>query len=113
MIIAAVEVDWFFQAESVDSLQAFSLDFDLLGVWKVTQRHSTVVQCLTLLFGSELVEVRHGVGLGDFVFRQLVQIRLYKRAILTIDPFGALVCESGGNRRFLLAKGCVVRVELV
>ena len=61
LIITAVEVNWLFQAESVDSLQAFSLDFDLLGVRKVTQRHSTVIQCLTLLFGSELVEVRHGV----------------------------------------------------
>ena len=103
MIITAVEVNWLFQAESVDSLQAFSLDFDLLGVRKVTQRHSTVIQCLTLLFGSELVEVRHGVRLGYLVFRQLVQIRLYKRAILTINPFRALVCESGGNCRFLLA----------
>lgn len=76
LIIAAIKVDWLFQAERVDSFQALALNFDLLGVRKVTQRHPTVIQGLTtlLLFRAELMEVRHGVRLGDFVLRQLVQI---------------------------------------
>ena len=49
LIIAPVQVNRLLQTECVDSLQAFTLDFDLLGVWKVAKGHPTVIQSLTAL----------------------------------------------------------------
>ena len=63
LIVAPVQVDRFLQAKRMNSFQAFTLDFDLLGIREVAQGHPTVIQSVTtlLLFGAQSVEVRHSV----------------------------------------------------
>ena len=60
------------------------------------------------------MEIRHGVGLADFVLRELIEVGLNKRAILTIVALGALVGEPGRHGRLLLRKRvCIVWIQLV
>ena len=60
----------------MNSLKAFPLILDLLRVGEIAQRHAAVVEGLAalLLLGAKLVEVGHGVGLRDLVFRKLIQV---------------------------------------
>ena len=78
LVITAIKINRLLQTERVNPFKAFALILYLLGVRKVAQRHSTVVQGLTtlLLFAAECVEIRHCVGLRDLVLRQLIKIGL-------------------------------------
>lgn len=40
LVITGVEVDWLFQAESVDPLQRLALNLDLFWIRKVAERHA-------------------------------------------------------------------------
>ena len=93
LIITAIEIDGLLQAERVDTLKALTLVLDLLGVRKVAERHTTVIECTGLFARAKLVEIRHGVRLADFVLRELVQVGLDQRAVLTVDALGAVVRE--------------------
>ena len=59
LIVAPIQVDRFLQTKRMNSFQAFTLDFNLLGIREVAQGHPTVIQSVTtlLLFGAQSVEV--------------------------------------------------------
>ena len=104
LIIASIHVYWLLEAEGVDTLQALPLVLYLFWVGVVRQGHSTIIELCTallLLSRPQLMEVGHCVGLRHLVLRKLVQIRLYKRAVLTAVPLRSLVVEPGRHRSFL------------
>ena len=76
LVITSIQINWFLQAECMNSLKAFPLILNLLRVGEIAQRHATVVKRLAtlLLFRAKLVEVGHGVGLRDLVFGKLIQV---------------------------------------
>ena len=59
LIVTPIQVDRLFQTKRMNSFQAFTLDFNLLGIREVAQGHPTVIQSVTtlLLFGAQRVEV--------------------------------------------------------
>ena len=59
LIVAPIQVDRLLQTKRMNSFQAFTLDFNLLGIREVAQGHPTVIQSVTtlLLFGAQRVEV--------------------------------------------------------
>ena len=61
----------------MDPFETLPLILNLFRVWEIRQAHATIVECRTaanFFASTQLVEVRHGVGLADLVLAQLVQI---------------------------------------